>query len=521
MSLLRTSRLISSSRARLQLVPNITARAAQRHFSSTAVRSAGDSHAHEDHYDPPGGWLWGVKPGEKPESEAGLAARIDGHIFSGPANHEFQDLHSDAVALQKKRSHSVDKHLLRRREVMYKRRTIIVLNPVRQRAVASDAAVEADDSYKLQQHRDSSRVSAEWKVFTKVDMEARSHDDTWMHILTSKPRNTQHKPRRGQPKAVPANPLGCCNSSNGAKKKSVMIQNLSVLDIVLGGHCIGSTYSRSSFIFIFVGDSSMQISEKTRSFARFISTLRETHSRSSVVDSSRDNLHPESNAQGQQLDLKHNPTLGHRRNTNRIRVALAHCSSTDSDAFYSSRLLIEAIYVSTAHFQSQQLRPIQLGMVSRSFPGYPSFAHGLRLATPADLSRLAELSVLGFKDSEIFRYERPEYNKFPFDAVTSFYNIYRAQLVNPRAVVIVAEDNQRSDEAIHLSSQSKDRLDDSNAHSERVVVGVGIWILPSGSIREGQFVPPCVGDPLPAPNRDLCLRRLERFVHIAETTEEK
>ena len=68
MSLLR-SRLITSSRARLQLVPNPPARAALRSFASTAVRTGGDSHAHEDHYDPPGGWLFGVKPGEKYENE--------------------------------------------------------------------------------------------------------------------------------------------------------------------------------------------------------------------------------------------------------------------------------------------------------------------------------------------------------------------------------------------------------------------------------------------------------------------
>lgn len=24
---------------------------------------------HEDHYDPPGGWLWGIRPGEKAEKE--------------------------------------------------------------------------------------------------------------------------------------------------------------------------------------------------------------------------------------------------------------------------------------------------------------------------------------------------------------------------------------------------------------------------------------------------------------------
>lgn len=37
-------------------------------FSNSAIRKAGD-HAHEDHYDPPSGWLFGVKPGETKEKE--------------------------------------------------------------------------------------------------------------------------------------------------------------------------------------------------------------------------------------------------------------------------------------------------------------------------------------------------------------------------------------------------------------------------------------------------------------------
>lgn len=65
MSLLR-SRILTAPRARLHVVPNC--RATQRPLSTTAIRSAGD-HAHEDHYDPPGGWLFGVKPGEKYENE--------------------------------------------------------------------------------------------------------------------------------------------------------------------------------------------------------------------------------------------------------------------------------------------------------------------------------------------------------------------------------------------------------------------------------------------------------------------
>ncbi|EXJ59303.1 uncharacterized protein A1O5_12184, partial [Cladophialophora psammophila CBS 110553] len=35
----------------------------------------GDAHGHDDHFDPPGGWLWGQRPGEKYEKEGweGLA----------------------------------------------------------------------------------------------------------------------------------------------------------------------------------------------------------------------------------------------------------------------------------------------------------------------------------------------------------------------------------------------------------------------------------------------------------------
>jgi hypothetical protein len=61
------SRLITTSRARLQIVtrPSIQQRAG---LASTSAWRAGD-HAHEDHYDPPTGWLFGVKPGEKYENE--------------------------------------------------------------------------------------------------------------------------------------------------------------------------------------------------------------------------------------------------------------------------------------------------------------------------------------------------------------------------------------------------------------------------------------------------------------------
>ena len=40
----------------------------RRCLSVTARRPAGSGH-NESQYDPPGGWLWGIKPGEKPEPE--------------------------------------------------------------------------------------------------------------------------------------------------------------------------------------------------------------------------------------------------------------------------------------------------------------------------------------------------------------------------------------------------------------------------------------------------------------------
>lgn len=38
----------------------------QASFSTSTVRKAG---AHGPQFDPPGGWLWGVRPGEKPKKE--------------------------------------------------------------------------------------------------------------------------------------------------------------------------------------------------------------------------------------------------------------------------------------------------------------------------------------------------------------------------------------------------------------------------------------------------------------------
>ena len=149
-----------------------------------------------------------------------------------------------------------------------------------------------------------------------------------------------------------------------------------------------------------------------------------------------------------------------------------------------------------------------------AYPKYPPLP-ALRLATAADIKRMAEVSVLGFKDSEIFRFERPRYEEFPKDAVASFANIYRSQLLDPRSVVIVAEDWYRSDEVSHFDFGEEETRD------KRVVVGVASWVLREGSERTGQFVVPNVGDPEPTRDRDPCKRRLDLFTRTKEAEEKR
>ena len=159
-------------------------------------------------------------------------------------------------------------------------------------------------------------------------------------------------------------------------------------------------------------------------------------------------------------------------------------------------------------------------MTPKLFPSYPTLP-SLRLATAADIPRLADLSVLGFKDSEIFRYERPRYKDFPQDAIASFANIYRSQLLDPRGVVIVTEEWQQLGQVSHFSCDKDNSLDPAEKTLKRVVVGVASWVLLEGSPRTGQFIVPDVGDPEPALDRDLCQRRLDIFTHVKDTEEKK
>ena len=65
LNIARAANTLSATPSRTLLA---SAPAQCRTLSSTSRKSSG-GHGAEDHYDPPGGWLWGIQPGEKPKKE--------------------------------------------------------------------------------------------------------------------------------------------------------------------------------------------------------------------------------------------------------------------------------------------------------------------------------------------------------------------------------------------------------------------------------------------------------------------
>lgn len=66
------SRLVPCQKSRTLASSSTTpasSESAQHGEASTHEDSHGGPHGHESHYDPPGGWLFGVKPGEKYQKE--------------------------------------------------------------------------------------------------------------------------------------------------------------------------------------------------------------------------------------------------------------------------------------------------------------------------------------------------------------------------------------------------------------------------------------------------------------------
>lgn len=154
-------------------------------------------------------------------------------------------------------------------------------------------------------------------------------------------------------------------------------------------------------------------------------------------------------------------------------------------------------------------------MAVRSFPPVPAFPC-LRLASLRDVPRIAVVSTLGFRNSEIFKFERPKYDQYPHDTITAFRNLFREQISDPNSVVVVAEDTRVQEE-----DQSPDGVDDPAAIPRRVIVGVCSWIFQNGSERKGQFAFPDPGPKEPALSRDLNQAHLKLVDDIKGAGEKK
>src|SRR2546421_1908472 len=82
-------------------------------------------------------------------------------------------------------------------------------------------------------------------------------------------------------------------------------------------------------------------------------------------------------------------------------------------------------------------------------PDLPSLG-SLRLATVQDVPRIGIVAAASFYHSPYFHYQRPDYQKFPFDTVASYRTQFMDAILGNDSVVIVAEDRPESNEIDHV-----------------------------------------------------------------------
>lgn len=123
----------------------------------------------------------------------------------------------------------------------------------------------------------------------------------------------------------------------------------------------------------------------------------------------------------------------------------------------------------------------------------PSF-EGLRLATLEDLPRIATVAAAGFFHSPTFQFQRIHYADYPNDTLSSYWMEYRAAILDPACVVLVAEDGLKEDEGGKVYSALREAAAYSPGAGPvgmKVVVGVASINLKPGSSYIGQFQTRC------------------------------
>lgn len=71
----------------------------------------------------------------------------------------------------------------------------------------------------------------------------------------------------------------------------------------------------------------------------------------------------------------------------------------------------------------------------------PPFPPNVRFAKPSDLHRMAFVAAAGYVDAPQSPYMRPYFQQYPADTIAGFCSMYRGDLLDPKAVVLVVEDD--------------------------------------------------------------------------------
>lgn len=125
----------------------------------------------------------------------------------------------------------------------------------------------------------------------------------------------------------------------------------------------------------------------------------------------------------------------------------------------------------------------------------PPLGH-LRLAKLSDVPRIAIVAAAGFWNSPVFRYERPHFNRYPYDTLASYRREYQQAILDPKTAVLVIEDEYRKDEVRPVYDALSivyptlhEQLPREEWESSTLIVGVGSLRLQPQSARNGTFQP--------------------------------
>ncbi len=120
----------------------------------------------------------------------------------------------------------------------------------------------------------------------------------------------------------------------------------------------------------------------------------------------------------------------------------------------------------------------------------------LRLAKLSDVPRIAVVAAAGFWHSPVFQYERPRFNRYPYDTLASYRREYQQAILDPKTAVLVIEDEYRKDEVSHAYDALSivyptlhEQLPPEEWESSTLIVGVGSLRLQPQGARYGAFQP--------------------------------